>query len=969
MAGVSLNAIVGDNGIITNAMNANFKNQKAILQEYINQFYVEHFEDIEEDITRVAALQTLDASKDWIYKGKLGYVVDSDGYVHYFLVIENFPKEIRDQIKYGKGEKKYSDYVNCIDVWGVTEDLDVYYCKNGQNSMDGAVLGNLSQENGQDEVFRAGSPFAKKITGNETDSVTKSDLRGISSFTIDKSVGVQNLSDIYNFPNLTELTIQNVNLTSLDGIEYLTKLKRIYFIKSSSGNYSSLRKIPEQINYLFFQDVTNDEIKKFCSYDNGVGEDNGKNGADFTNLAYFGIYGSLHFIVDCRYDDRYDTGETCYHSKVDDISCISNLSKTTKERISNLFLNNNSLNNIDNLWEFKSVQRLRIEGNYLINLNGLYNPNGNPLGETPQEKEQGMLNLKYLHANSNLLGQSEGESLDKESDSLAVLAETTYDSDSEKYTFKSRFKNLLVLNIERNNIKFLNYLSDNYSSLVTLYMSNNPNLDLLFGVQSIMSILEKDGLTYDYDKYVADYISQNSKKITTLTISSQEMTANEFTEYFTGRENYLKKLTLINLTLTNDSKVQLTDKTNPTFDSVVNNALSNLTNLAGLDIRNNQYLTTVTFANNIKGLKQIDLRGTGVIDLWPLANNCLTLYGVLIDNDGITVANVPDENGKADMTAVEKLFNITYGQNEGSVLYSLYHNSPGVILTNVNLVNQLANSTNITNFMSGYYDIGRIFGDSEICFDLSKTKIKNFWFRTSSSRNGDKFLFPKTIENITLSNTSSDMREIDYRFDEENISTLNMVNTIKGDNCKWDIFMPLASLLPKVQKIDYYYGVLRSEWSLENYYENLSRNNSLKTLYIYGYNGGINETATSYNQLHYISNFTSLEYIQLGHMKRLTDVSFLKNLTNLKSVDLHNTGIHSLDFIKNLNELKSLHIYDTNVGVVDFDENSQSINNLNLLKDAFNKNLRTLNISNTSITKDDIEDSGIKNLAWESFTF
>ena len=325
-------------------MSADFKNQKAILQEYINQFYVEHFENIEDDANRAVALQTIDESRNWIYKGKLGYVVDSDGYVHYFLIIENFPKEIRDQIKYGIGEKKYSDYVNCIDVWGITENLEVYYCKNGQNSMDGAVLGNLSQENGADEVFKAGSPLAKKIKENNTDNVTKSELRGIKSFTLDSSTGLTNLNDIFNFSNLTELIIQDLNLTSLDGIEYLSKLERLYIIRSTAGSYKSLGKIPEQIQYLFIENTTNDEIDKFCSYENGVGVDSkGENGADFTNLAYFGIYGAVHYEIDYRYDTRKDNSKDCFHSTLSDISDLSNLSKTTKERITNLFLNNNSI--------------------------------------------------------------------------------------------------------------------------------------------------------------------------------------------------------------------------------------------------------------------------------------------------------------------------------------------------------------------------------------------------------------------------------------------------------------------------------------------------------------------------------------------------------------------------------------------------------------------------------------------------
>ena len=45
LAGVSLNAIVGDNGIITNAQQANMKNGMAVLEEWLQQKYVEYYDD------------------------------------------------------------------------------------------------------------------------------------------------------------------------------------------------------------------------------------------------------------------------------------------------------------------------------------------------------------------------------------------------------------------------------------------------------------------------------------------------------------------------------------------------------------------------------------------------------------------------------------------------------------------------------------------------------------------------------------------------------------------------------------------------------------------------------------------------------------------------------------------------------------------------------------------------------------
>ena len=40
LAGVSLNAVIGDNGIITQAQNATYMQSVAVLEEYLNTYYV-----------------------------------------------------------------------------------------------------------------------------------------------------------------------------------------------------------------------------------------------------------------------------------------------------------------------------------------------------------------------------------------------------------------------------------------------------------------------------------------------------------------------------------------------------------------------------------------------------------------------------------------------------------------------------------------------------------------------------------------------------------------------------------------------------------------------------------------------------------------------------------------------------------------------------------------------------------------
>ena len=45
LAGVSLNAIIGENGILTNAQNAKIQNGMATLEEYLQEKYVEFYDE------------------------------------------------------------------------------------------------------------------------------------------------------------------------------------------------------------------------------------------------------------------------------------------------------------------------------------------------------------------------------------------------------------------------------------------------------------------------------------------------------------------------------------------------------------------------------------------------------------------------------------------------------------------------------------------------------------------------------------------------------------------------------------------------------------------------------------------------------------------------------------------------------------------------------------------------------------
>ena len=82
LAGVSLNATIGENGILAQAKNATYMQGIASLEEYLNQFYVENYEDLKDSEDKAEALSNYSKSSSWFYKTANGYVVDKNGKIN-----------------------------------------------------------------------------------------------------------------------------------------------------------------------------------------------------------------------------------------------------------------------------------------------------------------------------------------------------------------------------------------------------------------------------------------------------------------------------------------------------------------------------------------------------------------------------------------------------------------------------------------------------------------------------------------------------------------------------------------------------------------------------------------------------------------------------------------------------------------------------------------------------------------------
>ena len=65
LAGVSLNATIGENGIMAQAKNATYVQSVAVLEEYLNNYYVEHYDEMQNDESKVLTLTRL--VPNWFY--------------------------------------------------------------------------------------------------------------------------------------------------------------------------------------------------------------------------------------------------------------------------------------------------------------------------------------------------------------------------------------------------------------------------------------------------------------------------------------------------------------------------------------------------------------------------------------------------------------------------------------------------------------------------------------------------------------------------------------------------------------------------------------------------------------------------------------------------------------------------------------------------------------------------------------
>ena len=909
LAGVSLNAVIGDNGIITQAQNATYMQSIVVLEEYLNSYYVEHYEEMANEESKVQALKNLEPN--WFFSGApLGYIVDSDGQIHFFINKEGLPEEIKAQLKGGEaGDKDYSSYSQMKDVYGVTKNLKVYYCSDGKESVLGAS--EFDNDNPTREVFEAGNAFAKLVKGDEHSTVTAEELKSIKSLTITDADGIDSFNELYNFVSLEEITLKNLNLENVKGIENASKIRYIYLDNCKFQDYSSIGKLTN-LQEFYIKNSTNEQVQILCSTDKGIAN------ANLNRLEKFGIFGYEYFSVSSYLSSYYNNNTN--KSSITDLSPLANLNDTIRKSIKYLFINNNQINNIDFISNFSNLTFLRVENNNLLTLAPLENIN----------------TLIYLHANNNNLGSNEGDLANSETDALAKII---------------NLKNLQLLYLSNNPIKWVSYIKE-CTNIKWLYLDGCSNMEYE-AVSELRNIINNCGENY---KISSDYsLALLDENTTILDLSNQELEIDLF-ETLKNR-NKITHLNLANIIfLDNGSKITDTN----TITQKINEVLSTMTNMKYLRLWNISYLNNIDFVSNMSNLVELDLRGTAITNLEKL--NGLTKLGTLgIDNENINITTIQQTISRLGGTGywfgftrglfcpnwnlISQLSNCT----EITKLDLYWHDNR---YSNENILD-LKNCIKLKTYNIVAFDVNIKLPNSIETADLAYIRIL------------PDFSLCTKLKSLNINNDSTGYASLEaYRKMFNSMKNCTSLTTLNLSRCENLSSLTVFENLQNANVKNLYLGGYQVIYntSLKNL-EGIEYLSSLEKLNISYTSNLIDITA--------VRNLTNLKELTLNYNNKLTDLSGIENIVSLTKLNAKANSISALLSLQNLINLEEINleqnlIYDLS-SYIDDTGSTVSYRNLEILANL-NKNgkLRKLylaenqNISDWSLLKN------IKN--WEEYT-
>ena len=341
----------------------------SVLEEYLKEDYIQTVSNNSinnnSSITKSEEMAKLH-SNYFFHNGTYDYVIFEHEYKENgeskveFLKIRlinknNLNEDLKKQLEGGDANGGERDaYLNFKDVYGVTDDLSVFYCNDGISSAIGANYLDSSPFDNSAIIYDENSVASKALaeTGStSTKDLTISDLRGVSELVVSNLSGAVNLEFLVDMPNLTKLTLNNYQ-GSLSGLGYPLNLNSIYFNndkKVTNINYSGLDQAKNLIQITFYN-PNDTEVQKMCLE---------MSKSNYNSLKQISLTGYLE-VSPNFYISNFSltkTGPTA-RSELTSISDLNLLKAETKASIEVLFVNNNRLQSLDGIQGFVNLKKL-----------------------------------------------------------------------------------------------------------------------------------------------------------------------------------------------------------------------------------------------------------------------------------------------------------------------------------------------------------------------------------------------------------------------------------------------------------------------------------------------------------------------------------------------------------------------------------------------------------------------------------
>lgn len=899
-----MNAIIGDNGIITNAQQASWKTGMATLEEWLQEEYVKYYDDIE-NYNNIK--QELLASKHdnlFLKDSNRNYII-TEGKVYYLINKTSLPKEVRDVLHAGD-TTEYSKYTRLIDVYGVSDDLKVFY----YNSEDGTIYGTLAASNIDISKIKAvnintNSDMKDLITRElakynvipSDEGISMSDVTSITDLDIDcTTISMTDLNSLTDLKNLKTLTLSNANLSSLSGIEGCPGLYYLYLRNCKINDYSSLASVLK-LQYLYIY-MSEENLTETESNNQITNLGNGLKDAKLSKLQYLSVSGTEDFVVGNLALGSYSgTGK----SNLSDISGLATINDFIKEKVLYLSVDCNKIASISDLEGYNNVIKVNLNGNsYLTSLNGLADTkdleylysNSSGLTSLSGLKNSGLINF-YFWRNNNLHSLDGLEDCKNLSFIYAVNCDLT---DISALNGMTSVHNLILNNnINLEEITVLGTLT----GLGTLRLVGNVNM-IESQVKSALAdsgIAAQCGTNFEYPPKYTKYFSAISTWLdySYATLGVKLTTENSDWINIKNRTNVIG----LNLDgqdeLTNDD-LQETLGTMSGLRALVLNGCSNLASI--------NFITTSGMT-----LEELDLRSTKstLTDLSPLNAYNAKLKRVIINNTSIDIDGI--------QSSIEKMYDLS----DREAGYSFYSTSSwacsGLIL--------LGNL--------GQYDFSGCTTLGRLAFKLHSSvgnKIGNYsnTLDLSECSNLQKVRFGYLSCNVLLPSNDFNSIIIDncdfIKFSEGlSVKTLESINGKNSANYWFSNILETSTNKPMIKEITFT-RYIPSDWG---FMTKLNKN----SLEYFSFDG--QTYSNSFTNLSGLSGCTNLEKCVIKNADGLTSLTGIETCSKLWYFELSKTSVNDVSKLSQLTQLKGLYLTNNK-----YLKNISGLSNLKNLQTTYN---------------------------------